>query len=175
MQRNADDRPRIGPPRQARLVIELRAWVVLLCVVIGGCDLAQRGHNWDNYPSPIEALAARHEPLNPTLESQQRGRGIYEHYCQICHGDSGRGDGFNAAMLNPPPRNFTDENSWNQTDDRQFFAAISNGGQAVGKSVLMPAWGRTLSDQQIRDVIAYLRTVPQRAKHTETDAAAPTQ
>jgi mono/diheme cytochrome c family protein len=36
---------------------------------------------------------------------------------------------------------------------------IKNGGSAVGKSPLMAAWGGSLTDAQIRDVIAFIRTL----------------
>ncbi len=116
------------------------------------------------YPSAIEMLAVRRERLDPLVKSQMRGRHVYEHYCQICHGSDAQGDGFNAAMLDPSPRNFADEAFWKQANDESLTAVISRGGKAVGKSVLMPRWGRTLDEQQIRDVIAYLRTVPELVK-----------
>jgi mono/diheme cytochrome c family protein len=39
------------------------------------------------------------------------------------------------------------------------MAVIKLGGPAVGKSPLMAPWGGTLDDQQIRDVIAFVRTL----------------
>ncbi len=38
--------------------------------------------------------------------------------------------------------------------------AIAKGGLAIGKSSYMPAWGETLSDQQIMDIIAHVRSLP---------------
>jgi mono/diheme cytochrome c family protein len=43
--------------------------------------------------------------------------------------------------------------------DQQIFDTIKKGGQAMGKSPLMPAWGGQLSDEQIRDLVAYIRTL----------------
>jgi hypothetical protein len=37
---------------------------------------------------------------------------------------------------------------------------ITEGGAAVGKSGFMPSWKSTLSDQDINDVIAFIRTLP---------------
>ncbi|MBL8535321.1 MAG: cytochrome c, partial [Betaproteobacteria bacterium] len=37
---------------------------------------------------------------------------------------------------------------------------IAKGGLAIGKSSYMPAWGETLSDQQIMDIIAHVRSLP---------------
>jgi hypothetical protein len=44
-----------------------------------------------------------------------------------------------------------------QLDDAHLLAVIGKGGPAVGKSPLMPP--APLGEQEIRDVIAYLRTL----------------
>jgi mono/diheme cytochrome c family protein len=38
-------------------------------------------------------------------------------------------------------------------------AIITNGGPALQKSALMPAWGNTLSKSEIQALIAYIRAV----------------
>jgi mono/diheme cytochrome c family protein len=43
--------------------------------------------------------------------------------------------------------------------DEDIFKTVKNGGASVGKSPLMPAWGATLKDDQIQDVVAYVRTL----------------
>jgi len=136
----------------------------LFAVALSGCQ--PHGHKEGNseYPSAIEKLAVHHEHPDPLIASQIRGRKVYEQYCQICHGAEGQGNGFNAAMLDPPPRNFADEAFWKQADVERLFTTISQGGKSVGKSVLMPPWGGTLDESQIRDVVAFLRTVPDLAK-----------
>ena len=91
--------------------------------------------------------------------SQSRGGRVFEHYCVICHGREGQGNGFNSTHLEVPPRDFTSSQFWQQATDERLLLAVSNGGLAVGKSVLMPAWGRTLNDQQLRDVVAFLHTL----------------
>ena len=84
---------------------------------------------------------------------------MFQHNCQICHGESGKGDGFNASRLTPPPRDFTQFNFWKSTTDERVHFAVSQGGSSVGKSVLMPAWGHTLTKSQIDDVIVYIRSL----------------
>jgi len=137
-----------------------------LFFLLSGCKPQTHQDSLES-PSPIEMLAVRRERPDPLVESQMRGHDVYQHYCQICHGAEAQGDGFNSAMLDPPPRNFADEAFWKQANDESLTAIISRGGKAVGKSLLMPPWGKTLSEQQIRDVAAYLRTVPERAKKAE--------
>ena len=115
-----------------------------LGVLTSGCSMSESNDEEVDYSSQIAALAGDQEPTTPLAKSQRRGSAVYEHYCLICHGTSGQGDGFNASMLDTPPRNFSEKAFWKQVDDEHLIAVISRGGQAVNKSVLMPAWGHTL-------------------------------
>ena len=118
---------------------------------------SRQGHSEQVYPSKIEALAVRREPADPLADARSRGRKVYQHYCQICHGETGKGDGFNSGNLAQPPRDFTDAKFWQQTSDERVYYAVAQGGPSVGKSVLMPAWGHTLTERQLRDVIVFIR------------------
>jgi cytochrome c oxidase cbb3-type subunit III len=109
------------------------------------------------YPSEIEALAIHRQPADPLADARARGRIVFRHYCQVCHGAGGQGDGSNASQLATPPRDFTQSKFWASTTDERVHFAVAQGGPSVGKSVLMPAWGHTLSKPQIDDVIVYLR------------------
>jgi len=146
--------------RSPAVVVSLTSLALLL---LSGCKPQAQQDAFES-PSAIEMLAVRRERPSSLVESQMRGHDVYQHYCQICHGAEAQGDGFNSAMLDPLPRNFADEAFWKQANNESLTAVISRGGEAVGKSVLMPPWGKTLDEQQIRDVIAYLRTVPERIK-----------
>ena len=119
--------------------------------------------------SPIETLAMRNVLADPAAESQLRGQKVYKHYCAICHGDEGKGDGFNSTNLAVPPRNFSSPQFWQQLTDENLLLVVSKGGPAVGKSVLMPAWGRTLTDRQMHDVVAFLHTFVVRDDPKEND------
>lgn len=87
----------------------------------------------------------------------EQGRLLYRANCAQCHGLEGTGKGINAPHLEVAPRNHTDYEEMNARTDEELFKAISEGGQAVNKSVLMPNWGHTLSEDDIHDLIAYLR------------------
>ena len=77
--------------------------------------------------------------------------------CSKCHGASGHGDGPYAEKLKDKPRNFTDCGTMVGIPDTTMFMAIKNGGASIGLSSGMPAWGNTLSDPEIREMIHYLR------------------
>ncbi|MCH8048325.1 MAG: cytochrome c [Planctomycetes bacterium] len=146
------------------------AWLALS---VAGCGPGGDNQAPGEFPSPIRDLAVRRQRLDPVAEARTRGRETYMHYCQICHGDTGQGDGFNSTNLAVAPRDFSDPEFWKSSTDERLTSAIADGGEAVGKSVLMPAWGKTLSQQQIDDVIAYLPTIPEQVKPAETASAPP--
>lgn len=88
-----------------------------------------------------------------------KGKTLYVTYCGACHGPGGKGDGPAAATLTKKPADHTDGSFMNPLATEELFKAIKEGGAAVGKSNLMPAWGATLSDDQIHDVLAYVRSL----------------
>jgi mono/diheme cytochrome c family protein len=89
----------------------------------------------------------------------EQGKKLYEQFCATCHGQSGKGDGAAAAALNPKPRDHTDKEYMSKLSDDDMLKVIKNGGASVGKSPLMPPWGASLKDDQIQDIIAYVRTL----------------
>jgi cytochrome c oxidase cbb3-type subunit 3 len=97
-------------------------------------------------------------PLAQAADAEQ-GKKLYGQFCASCHGQSGKGDGPAAAALNPKPRDHTDKETMSKMSDDDIFKVIKNGGASVGKSPLMPPWGASLKDEQIKDVVAYLRTL----------------
>ncbi|MCH7926430.1 MAG: cytochrome c, partial [Candidatus Dadabacteria bacterium] len=82
-------------------------------------------------------------------------------YCTSCHGMSGKGDGPAAVSLRPKPKNLTDSAYMISLNDQYLYDVINKGGAAVGKSPFMPGWGTTLSDEDIADIISYIRSLSQ--------------
>ena len=85
------------------------------------------------------------------------GQALFQHYCAVCHGSTGGGDGFNAYNLNPRPRNFADSSIMSTKSDEDLYRVITQGGATTGKSPLMPPWGRVLKEKEVRELISYLR------------------
>lgn len=92
-------------------------------------------------------------------QNQPEGKNVYMTYCVSCHGEGGKGDGTAAMSLPAKPADHTNGSIMNQHSDKFLYDIISKGGGAVGKSSFMPAWGGALNDSQIRDVIAYIRSL----------------
>jgi cytochrome c oxidase cbb3-type subunit 3 len=82
---------------------------------------------------------------------------VYKHYCTQCHGLKGDGKGPNAAQLTVAPRNHTDPKEMGKLSDKDIVTAILEGGGAVGKSTAMPAWGKTISNDDANDLVKHLR------------------
>jgi mono/diheme cytochrome c family protein len=87
----------------------------------------------------------------------KQGAPLYKRYCSGCHGADGRGG---AHTFMPHIENLTKKDYIEFIPDGFLFTVIAEGGVAVGKSGYMPAWRGTLSEQDIKDVIAFIRTLP---------------
>ncbi len=94
----------------------------------------------------------------PLLSYERRqGKALYGKYCAVCHGEEGKGDGFNAYNLDPKPRDFTDPILMDAMTDQRLTQTIDGGGRSVNKSIQMPSWGGRMTKDEIRFVVAYVR------------------
>ncbi len=87
----------------------------------------------------------------------EHGQHLYETYCTQCHGVNGDGKGINVKDMAVQPRDHTDRSEMSARTDADLTKAIKGGGKAVNKSVLMPAWQGNFDDQQVSDLVLYLR------------------
>jgi mono/diheme cytochrome c family protein len=81
------------------------------------------------------------------------GEQIFQQHCAGCHGTTGDGLGPDIKELIVPPANFLAPKARARTD-RELYLAIKQG-------VLfspMHGWADRLSEQEIRDVLNYIRT-----------------
>ncbi len=91
-------------------------------------------------------------PVPPDERSVAAGKTLFMANCAVCHGNTGHGDGPNAAALNPRPLDLTVHVGLHP--DGQIFDWITNGIPRTS----MPAWKATLTPNQRWDVLNYLRT-----------------
>lgn len=91
---------------------------------------------------------------------QTLGRRLNEQYCDRCHNSESTAERVsNYDNLEVKPHPFTEGDTLNKLSDADLTAIITNGGPALQKSALMPAWGNTLSKSDIQSLIAYIRAV----------------
>lgn len=98
----------------------------------------------------VPAALAQNSPA-----SASNGESLYQRYCVTCHGPKADGGGAAARLFKPPPADLTRSTR----PDAYKESIIRVGGGAMGRSTGMPPWGQELNEQQIHDVVLYLRTL----------------
>ena len=91
---------------------------------------------------------------------QTLGRRVNDQYCDRCHNPESTVERVsNYDNLEVKPHPFTEGDTLNKLSNADLTAIISNGGPALQKSALMPAWSNTLSKSDIQALVAYIRAV----------------
>ena len=139
----------------------LKYCVFLIALGITGCS--EKSAEEPRPPMKTESLSSTPiEKITPKpVVVTEKTRETYQWYCAQCHGIKGKGDGINAKFLTVPPRNHTKASYLETRTDEQFFEAIKFGGLSVGRAPCMPAWGNTLSDSTIHELVRYIRELCQ--------------
>ena len=84
----------------------------------------------------------------------EKGKGIYQRLCVACHGETGGGDGY--ALFHPPPKDLQASATQKKTD-KELLDTIRNG----HPNTAMGAWKYALSEEEMRQVLAYIRKLGQ--------------
>ena len=133
---------------------------VLLCsqmIALGQTGQVSQVTAQNDGTSPGFVIPRKH--LSDLSPAEETGQALYRHYCTICHGMTGQGDGFNSFNLATPPAKHADPARMATESDSRIREVIKVGGPALGMSPLMPAWGTVLTDMQIVDLSTYIRTL----------------
>jgi mono/diheme cytochrome c family protein len=96
--------------------------------------------------------------------SADTGKDIYLERCVLCHGAVGQGWDWGGKAVRPPVPVPNLVKVVPQRSDAYLMNVIRDGGEAVGLTSFMPAFGFNMSEQDLQDVVAYLRSLPRRAK-----------
>ena len=144
--------------------------LIILSLVLTGCassdgeeDRVVYISNETGVEAPLIIPTEYKDKVNPLVDDPvaiASGNEAYVALCSQCHGDDGRGKGPDAAGLNPRPADFTDQEQMQAHTDGYLFWRISDGGDFDPYNSLMTAWGTLLSEQEIWELISYLRTLP---------------
>jgi mono/diheme cytochrome c family protein len=112
------------------------------------------------------------QPLIASAQTNATGgAALYQMRCAACHGAQGKGDGPNAANLDRPPAKHADARQMSARTDDRLFDAIFAGGAIMGGSARMPAFGETLSSDQIQSLVKYIRELCHCQQPAWADAA----
>lgn len=95
-------------------------------------------------------LVAQVLSLATPPEALEAGQIVYEENCLACHGETGVGDGPDAASSEAEVPDLTSERYWFNRSNETVFEAIANGG--------VPDHDYELTDQERWDVVDYART-----------------
>jgi mono/diheme cytochrome c family protein len=105
-------------------------------------------------PAPPDEFSNLTMP-NLSQSDLEEGKRLYTVDCTSCHGSKGMGDGPVAASLEPKPQPLALTEA--SLSDGYLFWRISEGGQQKPFLSAMPAWKTILNEQQIWQIIGYLR------------------
>ena len=78
----------------------------------------------------------------------------WEKQCQKCHGADGKGETAMGKKLKV--KDYTDAKVQDAFKDEEAFKITKEGKKEDGKD-MMPAYAEKLSDQEIKDLVAYVR------------------
>jgi mono/diheme cytochrome c family protein len=96
-------------------------------------------------------------PLGAIRGDVERGAALHIRHCAECHGADGKAEAV-VMHMDVPPKDQSDSVYMKALPDAFLYLAICRGGEGVGKNFFMPAWGDVLSDQDIKDLVAQIRT-----------------
>jgi len=102
----------------------------------------------------VLALLFLAHPIPRNATPAQR---LYLTRCGECHGANGHGS-WRATLFLLRPGNLADPRALATLSDDYLFDLVKDGGAPIGKPG-MPAFGYHLSDEQIREVVRYVRSL----------------
>ena len=142
----------MNPPQLVSLA------VVLAALTLAGCK--------EKTPDSImtgEPIVADAAPLDRNLDPQQvaRGQAVYTANCLECHGAAGKGLPGDWRIRDadgryPPPPLDDSAHAWHHPT-AVLLEVIRDG--SPGGQGNMPAWKGKLSEQQMQDVVAYIKSL----------------
>jgi mono/diheme cytochrome c family protein len=94
----------------------------------------------------------RKNPLAASDANLNAAKPVYNEYCANCHGDTGKGDGFDAMMYDPSPSDLTDAKHMNSLTDGEIFYQITQGRKP------MPSFRKKLTEDQRWQLVILVRS-----------------
>jgi mono/diheme cytochrome c family protein len=96
-------------------------------------------------------------PAGELRGNADNGKELHYEHCVACHGLTGAADVVVMHMDETPPDQ-SDPEYMQTLSDPYLYIAICRGGEGIGKSYVMSPWGDFFTDQEVKDLIAWIRT-----------------
>jgi len=143
---------------QSFLRLRKLAFAFLLAVICASIAIAVYQNRQWKIP---EEAKLRKNPIPPSASALAAARAIYLEKCVQCHGETGKGDGPDAAMYYPAPATLTDAKRMNSITDGELFYQISEGRKP------MPAFKKRLTEEQRWQLVLLVRSfaAPESTNH----------
>jgi mono/diheme cytochrome c family protein len=143
---------------QSFLRLRKLTFVFLLAVICVSIAIAVYQNRQWKIP---EEAKRRQNPIQPSTAALAAARAIYLDKCVQCHGETGKGDGPDAAMYYPAPATLTDAKRLNSVTDGELFYQISEGRKP------MPAFKKRLTEEQRWQLVLLVRSfaAPESTNH----------
>lgn len=112
--------------------------------------------------APAETPKPHYRPTGKPV-SAARGEAIFLDHCAICHGLHGKGDGPRSAFFQPGVQYIPDLTAagFLKGRDEVLLASIRDGLRRLPEpAYVMPQFKYILSDEEIRSVLAYVKSLP---------------
>lgn len=122
--------------------------LILSAIVLAACGGSATPTALATVPAEY---AGKTSPLG--ADAATAGADVFKTNCESCHGPQGHGDGPAGAALDPQPKNLAELQA-TATDDYLYWR-VNTGKEGTS----MVAWKGVLTDDQIWQVVAFIRTL----------------
>ena len=143
-------------------VLKLVVVLITVLLAIAACsdqtinNSTSNNANKPTAPNSNTAAAVNTSSVNSSTTAQLDGKDIYTQSCKICHQDTGKGGPTTVNGKKIKPADLTAGHAKKHTDD-DLAKDISDGDPDEG----MPAFKDKLKPDEIKAVVAYIRTLQQ--------------
>jgi len=105
----------------------------------------------------LQELRAVENPVPDTPEMVAEGEAVFRGVgsCNVCHGETGNGQGIGASGLDPSPRDFTNKRWQKARSDGELMYVLRHGSPGSAMITAVPG---LISEEDGWKVIRYIRT-----------------
>ena len=151
---------------KSKLLVAAMLLCNVLCVLaLSGCRKSAAAVNVDAASGAYDSEPDWNDSakLIPLGYQEAQGKRVFYQYCVWCHADATPAGPSNRSNLTPVPPLINEGEKLNGESDEFMQKMITLGGSALGKSAMMPPYGKTLSPAEIKAVISFARAIAQPA------------